>query len=88
MEDKENRVYVAVDARIDKTGRMRPLRIIWEDGRNFEIQRVVDVVRAESLKASGTGLRYRCIVSGREVYLFFDGARWYVERKYIPRRLS
>jgi hypothetical protein len=81
MEEHESKIYVAVDARIDTAGRMKPLRIDWEDGRSFEVQRVVDVSRVESLKVGGTGLRYRCIISGREVYLYFDGVRWYVERR-------
>jgi hypothetical protein len=55
-------MYVAVDVHFGTEGKLHPLRIFWEDGRNFEVQRVIDISRAESLKASGSGLQYRCII--------------------------
>jgi len=71
--------YVAVEAHFDEGGGIRPLCIIWEDGRRFSVDRVTDVRRAASLKAGGTGLRYRCIIGGRERYLFFEDPKWFVE---------
>lgn len=62
--------YVAVEARFDEGGGMRPLCVVWEDGRRFSVDRVMEVRRAASLKAGGTGLRYRCLIGGRERYLF------------------
>lgn len=41
----------------------------------------MDVRRAASLKAGGTGLRYRCLIGGRERYLFFEDPRWFVEQR-------
>jgi hypothetical protein len=55
-----HKVYVEVDARFDATGGVTPLSITWTDGRRFEIDRVMDVCRAASLKAGGQGMRYRC----------------------------
>lgn len=43
--------YVAVEARFDEGGGVRPLCVIWEDGRRFPVDRVMDVRRAASLKA-------------------------------------
>ena len=56
--------------------------IIWKDGQIYEIQRVTDVRRAASLKAGGVGIRYTCIVNGRESHLFYeDNNMWFVEER-------
>ena len=44
-----HKVYVDVTARFDKEGNVIPENIIWEDGRCFEIDRVV-MCPAASLK--------------------------------------
>ena len=75
------RVYVNVIARHDEQGRVRPLEVEWEDGRRFEVDRLLDVRRAAALKAGGQGLRYTVRIMGRETYLFEDEGRWFVEAK-------
>ena len=52
------KVYVDVILKQDKTGTTRPLRIIWEDGRVYEIERLLYICRAASLKVGGCGMRY------------------------------
>ena len=58
---------------------MIPLSIEWEDGRSFEIDKVLDVCRAASLKAGGIGIRYTCRVRHKQVYLFKDEDSWFME---------
>jgi len=58
-----------------------PRILHWEDGRQFEIDKVYDVRQAASLKAGGVGLRYTCKIAGKQVYLFCDEGRWFVEGK-------
>ena len=77
----EHKVYVEVTAHFDLEGNITPLSVIWEDGRIFEIDRVLDARRAASLKAGGVGIRYLCKILGKESYLFYEGPRWFVERK-------
>ena len=60
---------------------MRPLWIVWEDGRKFPVDRLLDVRRAAATKAGGQGIRYTCRILGRETYLFEDDGRWFVEGK-------
>lgn len=71
--------YVAVEVRYDADGGMRPLSVLWDDGRRFEILQVTDVRRMASLKAGGTGIRYRCQIGQRETDLFFEDPRWFVD---------
>ncbi|WP_195984094.1 hypothetical protein [Clostridium sp. D33t1_170424_F3] len=73
------KVYVEVDAHFDAGGKLTPTAITWEDGRHFEIDRVLDMRRAASLKAGGIGTRYRVRILGKERYLWFEGPSWFVE---------
>ena len=75
------RAYVKVIARHDEQGKVRPLEVEWEDGRRFEVDKLLDVRRAAALKAGGQGLRYTVRILGKETYLFEDEGRWFVEAK-------
>lgn len=73
--------YISVTARFDEDGNLLPLKIHWNDGRSFEIDRVTDIRYAASLKAGGMGLRYTCRIGGAEKYLFLEENRWFVDTK-------
>lgn len=75
------KVYVEVVAMFDADGNITPLSITWEDGRVYNIDRVLDVRRAASLQAGGIGMRYRCRIAGKETYLWYEMPRWFVEGK-------
>ncbi len=76
-----NKIYVSVKAVFYPDGGFKPTSLVWEDGREYEIDRVTDIRRAASLKAGGAGIRYTCKVAGKEVYLFLEEDRWFMERK-------
>jgi len=73
------KVFVQVNADFDKDGRVFPRSIVWEDGRSFCVDRILDVRPAPSLKAGGSGMRYTCRILGRSAYLFLDGSQWFME---------
>lgn len=73
--------YVEVTAKFDIAGNIAPLSVLWEDGRTFEVDRVLDVRPAASLKTGGAGIRYTCRILGRRTYLFLEESRWFVEAK-------
>ena len=73
--------YISVTARFDPDGNLLPLKIHWNDGRSFEIDRVTDVRYAASLKAGGAGIRYTCRIAGVLRYLFLEDHRWFVDVK-------
>lgn len=73
------RINVAVNVRHEVDGRQTPLSIIWEDGRAFDIDRVLDVRRAASLKAGGCGERYTCRIRNKQIYLFDEEGIWFME---------
>ena len=75
--------YVQVLARTDEDGRITPVSITWEDGRTFEIDRVLDMRQAASLKVGGTGVRYLVRIGQATTYLFHEDPRWFVEEKVL-----
>ena len=89
-EPKSPKVYVAVNVDFTADGDMIPKTITWEDGKVYEIDRILDLRHAPARKAGGHGERFTVMVNGKESYLFFEeniepkGAnigRWFVERK-------
>lgn len=75
------RAYVRVVVEYSPEGKIRPLSVEWEDGRRFEVDRLLDVRRAASTRAGGQGMRYTVRILGHETYLFEDEGRWFVEAK-------
>ena len=63
---ESGKIYVNVMAEFTNDGRLLPRSFIWKYGHVYEIQKVTDVRRAASLKAGGAGIRYTCIVDGKE----------------------
>lgn len=60
-------------------GKQLPKTILWPDGRRFDIDKVLDVRQAASLKIGGRGMRYVCRICGRERVIFDVNGLWYVE---------
>lgn len=76
------KVYVSVTAVFTKEGKLVPKSFVWKNGHVYDIQKVTDVRRAASLRAGGAGLRYTCIVDGRESHLFYEENNlWFVEER-------
>ena len=75
------KVFVEVTAKYDYTGKIMPCEIVWESGRRYEIDRVLEIRPAASLKAGGAGIRYKVRINGKETYLFLEENRWFVEAK-------
>lgn len=74
-----SKIFVKVRADHLLDGSTRPLMLRSEDGPIMRIDRVTDVREAPSLKAGGQGIRYTCMVGGRQLYLFFDDPHWFIE---------
>ncbi len=73
------KVTVRVLAEFNEQGQLLPRSITWEDGRQYSIDRILDVRQAASLKVGGSGLRYTCRIRGQAVYLFQDDNHWFME---------
>lgn len=84
------KVYVPVKVAFDEMGRMFPRAIVWEDGKIYEIDKVLGVRPTYAERAGGQGDRYTIRMHGKETYLFFEHSAdfgspipgsWFVERR-------
>ncbi len=75
-----NKKFVEVVAYYDTEGNISPLIIHWDDGSEYEIDRITDVTKAASLKRGGAGIRYTCRIHGQMRYLFLDDNKWFIEK--------
>ncbi|MGN1227806.1 MAG: hypothetical protein ACI4TX_04090 [Christensenellales bacterium] len=80
--------YVEVCAIFDTNGKVVPIWLKWINGKVYNIDKVLDVRKATSLKAGGTGIRYSIKIGGQNRFLFCEGqnawnehnlCRWFVE---------
>lgn len=77
------KVFVDVLVRCERDGNKTPVEVIFEDGKRYEVDRLLGRRRAAATKVGGTGIRYTIRVRGRETYLFEDEDRWFVEAKNL-----
>lgn len=73
--------FVPVIVKFEKDGRIVPQKILWDDGRVFEIDQVLDMRPGVSLKVGGQGIRYTCRIQNKEVCLYYEEPKWFVESK-------
>ena len=77
--ENPGKIFVKVRADHMLDGSVRPLMLRSEDGPIIRIDRILDVRRAASLKAGGQGIRYVCLVEGKQLMLFYDAPYWFIE---------
>ena len=83
--DNGYKAYVDVNEVHLKDGRIFPISFVWEDGSRYNIERIIEVCHAASLKAGGAGIRYTVRTSNCDSYMFLEGDsgshKWFMERK-------
>lgn len=73
--------FVPVIAKFTEDGQITPLKILWEDGRVFSIDCILDIKPRASLKVGGQGIRYLCRIMNKDVYIYYEEPKWFVESK-------
>lgn len=78
-------VFVTVFLETRPSGSRRPLKIIWEDGRPFEVSASRYVGR-RAARSAGSGECWLCLIEGREVPLYYSPltGRWWMDGKGDP----
>ncbi len=80
-----HKMYVKVRADYLLGGEIIPVRFKLPDGKSYNVNKVLDVREAPSLKAGGQGTRYTCLLRGadgygdKNIYLFHDQDNWFIE---------
>ena len=67
-------IDVRCDHRAD--GTFRPRKILWPDGRTWDIKRTLHV--AEPVEDEFEGIRYTVLIGNAEKYIYRIGTKWYV----------
>jgi len=75
------KVFVQLNAVFSLDGELTPQSFIWEDGTCYVIDRVYEHKMSASLKVGGHGMRYRYRVMEKDVFIFFEEGRWFMEAK-------
>lgn len=70
--------YVDVITLIDKLGKIKPLILVWDNGVQYPIDRILEVRNAMS-EVGGCGVLYRCRIQNEERRLFYERNRWFIE---------
>ena len=72
-----NKTFVRVECLVLEDGSAQPKSIIWNDGREFLIRRVIH----SCLVSNGEyeGIRYTVLIGSMEKYLYQLDSRWYVD---------
>ena len=70
------KVPVGVLAQFDADGRLLPVSVTWENGRVYNIDRVLDM---RISRANHANRRYDVVIHTQQAYLYRTGDRWYME---------
>ncbi len=82
-ETQYRKLYVDVLCLHTRDAKVIPKEIYLEDGKRFEIDKVIEACRCASLKVGGVGVRYTVKIKNKQTYLFYDNNEdlWFVEAK-------
>jgi len=75
------KVYVNVLAKFDRDGNITPLIVEWEDGRQYEIDNILDVRRNTLQCENEKWVRYMVLIGKNRTALYYEDPAWFVERK-------
>ena len=70
------KIYVQVDSERQESGEVIPLTVSWQDGRIWNIDRVLH--SCISRDGECEGIRYTVIIGSAEKYIYRAGHAWYV----------
>ena len=74
--------YIDVELLQQKDGTIIPLSLVWNDGRKFNIDKVISKEKRIS-SVGGCGMRFTCLIQGKMRYLYLEKDKWFIE-SYRP----
>lgn len=63
-----------------KDGRSLPKTILWDDGRRFDIDKILDIRQATTLKCGGAGMKLYLQNLWQTACIFNEEDKWFVEK--------
>lgn len=83
---KYEKVYVETVVRFTRDGKLLPERIVWEDGNEYEVDKVLKIVSAPPPHVgSYLSVRYDVRMQGQLKELYFEpqSMQWFVEKRQL-----
>lgn len=77
------KVFVSVLVQHGNDGKKVPPSIAFEDGKKYEVDRLIERRRAAASKVGGTGIRYTIRICDHQTFLFEDEDMWFVEARNL-----
>lgn len=71
--------YIKVLALMDEFGNVSPKSIFWENGKEYQIDKINSIKNLASTKGGGVGIRYEVKIKGQTRFLFLYEYKWFVE---------
>ncbi len=71
--------FVSVTANFSEQGKITPLSLFWENGREYIIDKVISVKNLASTKGGGVGIRFEIKIQSKNKFLFLHEYKWFVE---------
>lgn len=68
---------ISIIARHNRDSHIVPLTILWDDGREFKIDKIMNIARVQ-WKDLGFVTKYDCWVRRKRVFLYYDRTSWYM----------
>lgn len=77
------KVFVSVLVQHGNDGKKVPISITFEDGKKYDVDRLIERRRAAASKVGGTGIRYTIRIRDHQTFLFEDEDMWFVEARNL-----
>ena len=79
------KVYVKTVCEFLRSGGIRPLEIIWVNGKRYSVDRVKEIERKPCKSGGILPVRYTIFVLGQQKYIYYEPQRerWFVEREIL-----
>ena len=70
--------FLTITLSVSPDGRIIPRYFVWDDGRVFFVQRVLNVFKVPSLLFSECCFRYDCVILDKIVSIYNGGGQWFL----------
>ena len=70
--------YVTVVVETDKLGKLTPLHLVWDEGKIYKIDAILEIRKAASI-VGGCGILYIVKIQGQSRRLYYELNRWFIE---------
>ena len=76
----KEKCYVDMVVMQYKSGVIKPLYVVWDDQKQYKIDKILNMAKAANLNVGGRGIKYTCKIQGYIRDLYLENGKWFLER--------